>query len=140
MRILTTILFFSIVLTSMAQSPVGVWKTIDDKTSEAKSHIEIYEQGGKFYGKIIKLLASEPGVVCDKCDDHRKDQPILGMVILEKLENYKDYWSSGTILDPEDGNKYKCSAWFEDGNLEEIKVRGKHWTGLYRTQTWYKVK
>lgn len=123
-----------------AQSPSGIWKTVDDETDTAKSHIEIFEQDGKFYGKIIKLLDSEPGVVCDNCSGNKKDQPILGMVILESLESYNDYWSSGLILDPENGNEYKCSVWFEEKNTEELKVRGKHWTGLYRTQTWYRVK
>ncbi len=30
--------------------------------------------------------------------------------------------------------------WFEKGQPDELRVRGKHWTGLYRTQTWYRVK
>lgn len=124
----------------LAQSPAGTWKTIDDVSGEAKSHIEIYESAGKYYGKISKLLDSEPGVVCDECSGDKKDQPILGMVILEDLEVYKDYWASGTILDPENGNEYRCSVWFESGAEGELKVRGKHWTGLYRTQTWYRVK
>ncbi|MEM7655878.1 MAG: response regulator [Bacteroidota bacterium] len=35
---------------------VGVWKTIDDETNKAKSLVEIYEQDGKLYGKVIKLF------------------------------------------------------------------------------------
>ena len=125
---------------AFAQNPIGTWKTIDDKTSEEKSHIEIYQNDGKFYGKIVELLRSEPGVLCDQCSGKKKDQPVLGMVILEELEPYDDYWKEGTILDPENGSTYSCSIWFDDGNTDELKVRGKHWTGLYRTQTWYRVK
>ncbi|NNE30584.1 MAG: DUF2147 domain-containing protein [Saprospiraceae bacterium] len=123
-----------------AQNPIGLWKTIDDESSEAKSHVEIYEDDGKYFGKIVKLLADESTIVCDHCTGKKKDRPILGMVILEKLSPYKDYWSQGTILDPANGNQYRCSVWYDEGNKDELKVRGKHWTGLYRTQTWYRVK
>ena len=43
-----------------AQSPVGIWKTVDDNTGEAKSHVEIYEEGGKIHGKLVKLLQKDP--------------------------------------------------------------------------------
>ena len=122
-------------------SPVGTWKSVDDKTGEVKSHIEIYEQGGKYFGKVTKIMrADRQDRRCTECDGKRKDQPILGMVIIEDLEADGDYWKGGTILDPESGNTYRCSVWFEDGNAGELKVRGKHWTGLYRTQTWQRVK
>jgi hypothetical protein len=32
-----------------AGSPVGKWKTIDDKTKEATSIVEVYEQGGVIF-------------------------------------------------------------------------------------------
>ncbi len=121
-------------------SPAGVWKTIDDETGEAKSYVEIYEQNGKYYGKVVKLLQREPGTLCDKCTGDKKDQPVLGMVIMEDLKPKEDYWHKGTIMDPENGKEYGCSIWFEDGETDELKVRGKHWTGLYRTQTWYRVE
>lgn len=138
-RIFFTLILGLFCLSLQAQVPNGIWKTIDDESDTAKSHIEIYESEGKYYGKIVKLLDSEPGVVCDNCNGSKKDQPILGMVILENLEPYDDYWSSGVILDPENGNEYRCSIWFEESNTKELKVRGKHWTGMYRTQTWYRV-
>lgn len=130
------------VLSSFGQSPVGIWKTVDDATGEAKSHIEIYEEGGKMYGKVIKFLRKgvDPNRVCDQCKGDKKNQKIMGMVIVDGLESYKDYWKDGTILDPENGKEYGCSVWFEEGKNDELSVRGKHWTGLYRTQTWYRVQ
>lgn len=128
-------------LTATAQqSPAGVWKTIDDETGKPKSQVTIYEQNGKFYGKISEILTDRKQAVCDKCDGSKKDKPILGMVIIEGLKAEKDYWAGGTILDPNSGNTYKLSVWYEDGKRDVLKVRGKHWTGLYRTQTWYRVK
>ena len=124
---------------SAQTTPVGVWKTIDDKTGEAKSHIEIYEENSKYFGKIVKLLRRGPETVCEECPGDKKNKKLVGMVIVEDLEAKDDFWKNGNILDPESGKEYGCSIWFENGATDELRVRGKHWTGLYRTQTWYRV-
>lgn len=123
-----------------AQGPAGTWKTIDDQSGEARSHVKIYQQDGQYFGKIVKLLNDDPDALCEECPGEKKNQPVVGLVIIENLKPYKDYWRKGDILDPENGNEYGCSVWFEDGDKDVLKVRGKHWTGLYRTQTWYRVK
>jgi len=137
--------FLAVILMAASQvfaqtSPLGVWKTIDDESGDAKSHVEIFEQDGKLHGKIIKLLEAATTDTCDKCPGDKKDKPLVGMIILENLKPYKYYWKYGKIMDPKSGSEYKCSIWFEEGKSDELKVRGKHWTGLYRTQIWYKVK
>jgi len=123
-------------------SPEGIWKTVDDKTGESKSTVEIYEEGGRYFGKITALLRQgvDPNERCAACKGDKKGQPMVGLIVIEDLESHQDYWRSGTILDPENGNEYRCSVWFEEGQPNELKVRGKHWTGIYRTQTWYRVK
>lgn len=129
--------FFSV---SLAQnSPVGLWKTIDDKSGKAKSYVEIYEQNGKFYGKVDRLLLKPADTRCDECSGEKRNQLVVGMVILEDLVPYRYYWSKGEILDPESGSTYKASVWFEGDNDNELQVRGRHWTGIYRTQTWYRI-
>lgn len=136
----SSLLFFAALTIASAQSPIGVWKTIDDETGEAKSTVQIYESNGKLYGKVTDLLLKPDDTVCEECSGSRKNKPIVGMVIVEDLEPYDDYWKNGTILDPASGSSYGCSIWFEDGKSNELQVRGKHWTGLYRTQTWYRVQ
>ena len=121
-------------------SPFGLWKSIDDKTGEAKSHVEVYQKNGKMYGKVSKILTDKPNAKCAECKGDKKDQPVLGLVIIEGLQESAGTWKNGTILDPEDGKVYGCVIWLEEGKPNELKVRGKHWTGLYRTQTWYRVK
>lgn len=134
-------LLLGMALSAWAQSsPAGVWKTIDDKTGQAKSKVEIYEKNGQYYGKVSEILTDRKNAVCDKCEGKKKGQAIKGLVVIEGLKASGNYWKGGSILDPESGNEYSCSIWFEDGNADELKVRGKHWTGLYRTQTWYRVK
>lgn len=135
------VLIFAFVGNINAQTtPTGTWKTIDDVTGEAKSHLEIYEQDGKFFAKIVKLLQKPEDTVCDKCKGDKKDKPLMGMVLVDNMAPYKDYWKGGNIMDPTSGKDYGCSMWFESGKPDALMVRGKHWTGLYRTQTWHRVK
>ena len=91
--------------------PFGVWKSIDDKTGEAKSHVEVYQKNGKMYGKIIKILTDKPDAKCDDCKGSKKGQPVMGMVIIEGLQESEGAWKNGTILDPQNGNVYGCSVW-----------------------------
>ena len=125
--------------TVFAQSPVGVWKTIDDETQEAKSHVEIYEVGGKLHAKVVKLLKDASTTVCENCSGAKKDQPIEGMEILTGLSKYKDYWSYGKILDPANGKTYKCSAWLEGD--DKLKLRGYIGiSALGRNQVWHRIE
>jgi uncharacterized protein (DUF2147 family) len=136
-------LFFAFCLVgafgAQAQTPIGTWKTIDDETGEAKSHIEIFEQGGKVYGKIVKLLKSAPDKKCDKCPGDRKDQPLMGMILLADLQMKDGYYQGGSILDPEKGKWYKCKIWLSEGDANKLSVRGSVGP-FYRTQTWYRVQ
>ena len=65
-------------------TPVGLWKTIDDTTSQPKGLVRISERNGQFEGKIEKIFpkpGDDPAPKCDKCDGTRHNQPVLGMTI-----------------------------------------------------------
>lgn len=132
------LLFFSFfILSASAQrtSPIGKWKTVDDNTGKTKSVVEVYEKGGKLFGKILDLIdPDEPDPKCEECDedDPRHMKPIVGLEIIRNMEKDDDKWEDGDILDPENGKVYRCKLWVEDGNLQ---VRG-YIAFLYRTQTW----
>lgn len=117
---------------------VGKWKTVDDKTGKALSDVEIYEQGGKVFGKITGLAepndAQGKPKICTKCTGPDKDQPIVGLVIIKDLSASSDRYKGGTITDPEDGKVYKAELWKEAAAL---KVRG-YLGPFYKTQTWVK--
>ncbi|MCB9282881.1 MAG: DUF2147 domain-containing protein [Lewinellaceae bacterium] len=120
-------------------SPVGVWETIDDETGEPKSHVEIYQKGDLFYGKVVELLPAATTNICNDCPGDKKDKPLVGLEILWDMKPYKDYWSYGRIVDPKDGDVYKCSFWLEDSKT--LKVRGYIGVSLIgRNQTWHRVK
>jgi len=123
-----------------AETPVGKWNTVDDKTGKVRSEVEIYEQGGKLMGKITGL--AEPTdkegrpKTCSACTGADKDKPIVGLVIIRDLARSRDRYKGGTILDPEDGKVYTAEIWVEGGHL---KVRG--YVGFFfRTQTWLKAR
>jgi uncharacterized protein (DUF2147 family) len=122
----------------VAQNLTGVWKTVDDETNEAKSHLELFVADGTLYGKVVKLLKSPPDRLCDKCPDERKNQPVLGMIVVVNMKNKDGFWQSGSILDPEKGKWYTCKMWLKDGDPNTLVVRG-YIGPFYRTQYWYRV-
>ena len=67
---------------------VGIWSvpiaTGKDKGKE-RSHIEIFEKNGLYYGKNVKLNNAPANLLCRKCKSEKKDQPILGMVVIRDL-------------------------------------------------------
>ena len=121
-------------------TPVGVWKTIDDDTKKEKSLIRISEAGGVLTGKLEKLLdpATKPDTVCEKCTDERKDKPILGMTLIRNVkqsEGDKGLWDGGDILDPNNGKVYQSKMKLVD-NGAKLEVRGFIGISLLgRTQT-----
>ncbi len=139
-HLVLTFLMAAITTVSFAQSGyVGTWKTVDDNTGKAKAHVKIYEEGGKLYGKIIKVLDEERATAtCIKCKGDKKGQKIEGLTILEDLKKKGDYYGGGLITDPENGKEYKCFIELESAT--KLKVRGYIGVAaLGRTQYWYKL-
>jgi len=126
--------------TLSAQDVFGKWKTIDDATGEAKSYVEIYEDNGKVYGKIVELInPKKENPICDQCCCEDKDQPILGLQFIKGLEKDGDEYNGGKILDPDNGKLYKCYITLEEDN--KLKVRGYiGFSLLGRTQYWYRAE
>lgn len=124
---------------SSPTSPVGRWKTIDDITGKAKSVVQIWEEGGKLFGRVQKLVdpdPKDPNPTCDGCAGPQKGKPVVGLRILWDLQKDGDGWAGGTILDPASGKTYKCLVSLEDGGAK-LKVRGFiGFSLLGRTQYW----
>ena len=122
-------------------SPVGLWRSVDDKTGEAKAEIRISESGGALQGRIEKTLRKDakPDAVCEECNDDRKGKPIAGLEIIRggKKAEGKDVWEGGKILDPENGKEYRASFTPIDGG-KKLEVRG-YLGPFWRTQTWNRM-
>jgi len=118
-------------------SPIGLWKTIDDATGNAGALVQIYEKDGKLFGRIEKLFKAQTTVpVCTACKDQRKNQPIIGLVIIRDLERDGDGYGKGDILDPDSGSVYRCKMHLEQQGARLI-VRGYiGFSYIGRSQSW----
>ena len=120
-------------------TPVGLWKNIDDVSGKPKALIRITETNGVLEGKIEKLFRGaeeEQNPVCDKCSDARKNQPIIGMTMLTGLKKDGAEYTGGEILDPNNGKVYRSKLKVADGG-KKLEVRGYISMPLLgRSQTW----
>jgi len=121
------------------QSPLGLWKTVDDKTGMPRAMVRIYLQDGKYFGRIEQSFA--PGAetrVCSVCSDERKNQPIIGLLIIRNVTLRDGEYGGGDILDPDTGSVYRCKFHLEkDGTV--LVVRGFIGISLLgRTQIWHR--
>ena len=123
-----------------AQTIFGKWQSIDSKTGKEEAIIEIYKENNKAYAKIVDIInPDDKDKICIYCKGENKDKPILGMVIVNGLKEKGDVWRGGKILDPKNGNYYKCYITLVDNS--KLKLRGYIGISLFgRTEYWYKVE
>ncbi|CAI8351190.1 MAG: Uncharacterised protein [Cryomorphaceae bacterium] len=111
---------------------------------EKTSKLEVYEQDGRYFGKIIWLErttnsdGSSPRTDEFHPNAEQRTTPLMDMVILKDLTwNEKDQqWQNGIIYDPEVGKTYDCYCELQkDGSLYfKGYVLGLTWLG--RSTIW----
>jgi len=120
-------------------TPVGLWRTIDDRTGKPRGLVRISEVNGQYQGKLEKTFpqpGEDPYPKCDKCSGSRRDQPVIGMIILWGLTKQGEEYQGGEALDPENGKIYRAKMKLEDGG-KTLHVRGFVGISLLgRTQVW----
>ena len=130
---------------AMAQNtPAGLWRTIDDDGKTEKSTVRITVVNGVASGKVEHITdPAKADEKCVKCDDDRKDKPIVGMVIISGAKQdaeETDKWTGGMILDPAKGSSYKLILKTTDGG-KKLDVRGYIGSPMFgRTQTWIRAE
>ena len=128
---------------AFAQStPVGLWRTSDEKTGAPKAEVRITEADGVVAGRIERVTArdAKPDTRCIECRDERKDQPMVGLQIIRGARKVEggDVWEGGKILDPENGREYTLRLTPVEGG-KRLEVRGS--IGPFgRTQTWVRMQ
>lgn len=142
---LRTIIMLSWLITGMpmaAQTVTGNWKTIDDRNGITKAIINIYEEDGLLYGYVKEILEKgKENALCTACEGPLKNQPIVGMRILDGLRKKADHnWEGGkhSLFDPEQGRYFRAKVWLDPSDPDKLKVRG-YLMFLFRTQTWLRV-
>lgn len=131
---------FSSFVGAQVNQIVGNWKTVDDKTGDSFSLVQIYKAAdGLFYGKIAKMLVGPAGLVCDQCVGEDHNQPLEGLVIIRGMHEENGELHGGRVLDPENGKFYYGKIFLKDGKLVlrgSLDKRGL----LGRNQTWIKAE
>lgn len=117
---------------------VGTWLN-----QEKAAKIEIYQQGEKFFGKIVWLKElnenGKPKTDNKNPDTARHNDPIIGLVMLKDFEfDGKSTWKGGTIYDARSGKTYSCYLTLQADKT--LKVRGYVGISLFgQTNIWTKV-
>ena len=139
-KLYITLILLIITNSINSQSILGKWYSTNEETGEIDSVIEVYKKQEKAFGKIIEIKNSErKNAVCDLCKDKNKNKPILGLNILNGLEKDGEEWSGGTILDPRNGNVYKC--FIQLVQQDKLKIRGYFGLSIFgKTAYWQRAK
>jgi uncharacterized protein (DUF2147 family) len=137
------LLWLGMVMIMPAASVLGLWKTVDDKTHQARSIVRIWENGSGLKGRIDKVFL-QPGESlsdpCTKCPPPFKDKPSLGMEFLWGFEPDGDRWVDGNVLDPDNGKIYHCELTpSADGKSLQVYGYIRIIFKIGRSQTWYRA-
>ncbi|MDB5241263.1 MAG: peptide protein [Spirosoma sp.] len=145
-RLLLPLLLLFVALVSFApkdnsDAVVGTWLN-----GTKKGHIQIYKQGGTYFGKLVYLTEpNDPATGKPKTDFRNTDaakraRPLLNMVLMYNFKyDEGNVWSDGKIYNPEDGKEYNCKMTLVNPNT--LEVRGYVGISLLgKTQTWTRIK
>lgn len=119
----------------------GIWQQFDDTTGRLQALVRITRTEDGLYQGFVEKLIPAPGddlnPKCESCRDHRRNQPVLGMQIIEGLKRVDDsLYEGGRILDPDNGEIYRLKIVpLEKGT--KLDVRGYIGIALFgRSQIW----
>lgn len=139
-RYLTVFCFLFLSGILYAQSITGKWTSY--KKGVAQSVVEIYETNNVYFGKILEVINPPDGnmnPLCTKCKGANKNQPIVGMVIINNMVKTGNNYSKGTILNPDNGKVYSLQLSLADNDPNTLVVKGL--LGPFsQTQYWKRVR
>ena len=133
-------------VTAFSATIEGFWHSIDDKTGEKLSIIEIRKDAKNKYNGTIVYRYPVPGAKalshCTKCTGALKNKPILGMQLLTGFKddpNKANAYIDGQVIEPKSGKIYKGKAVVtSDG--KRLRLRGYMGiSALGRTVVWIRT-
>lgn len=123
-----------------ADAITGIWWN-----AEKTAKIQVYENNGKYFGKIVHLETpnderGNPKTDIKNPNEKLRTRPRLGLVILEDLNYEGDgEYEDGEIYDPESGKTYSANA--ELKGKDKLDLRGYIGFSLIgRTSTWTRAE
>jgi len=101
--------------------------------------VRVAEVDVEYIGTVVAVFSPprpDAHPLCNLCEGELKDKPVVGMTILRGVRRSGDGYSTGQILDPDEGQVYRCRIkLLDDGR--KLEVRGFIGIPLLgRSQTW----
>jgi uncharacterized protein (DUF2147 family) len=120
----------------------GVWKQVDE-SGKVGALVTITKEGDVFVGRLSRLFldpGDNPNPICKNCPGDKHNQPLLGLVFIERMTQFGLDYGGGKILDPETGNMYNAKMSLSpDGS--RLTVRGYLGLSIFgRSQTWIRAE
>jgi hypothetical protein len=104
-------------------TPDGLWQPLDS-SGKPLGLIRIYRDHDLYFGQIEPSSADDsPNERCVRCTDERRNQPIIGLVIIRNMRREGDVYLGGDVLDPTTGRIYGCRFHLIEGGRRMI-MRG----------------
>ncbi|MGQ0734169.1 MAG: DUF2147 domain-containing protein [Acidobacteriota bacterium] len=120
-------------------SPVGRWQTYDERTGAPQSIVLISEVDGELQGRVARVFsppAPSENPKCEACTGDRRNQPIVGMLIMWGMKKNGNEYTGGRLFDPKVDKEYRGKLRLVNGGLK-LDVRGFIGLSVFgRTQTW----
>lgn len=112
-----------------ADDIIGLWIT-----AGGDSHIQIYEKGKLYFGRIAALkkpnyelrevdgMAGQPRVDRNNPDASLRNRPLIGLALMTNFLFEERIWRNGRIYNPRNGKTYRSNLRLTKNGA--LKVRG----------------